>query len=292
MIPPEAAATLDGDDRPIVHVRKATYVGMSNKFAQVDMGDSRFVCDFGSGYVPTVGETVRVWSVGDQHLLFPAGPRPTVGTVVTSSGLSVTVSTSTGSLTMPYVGAAPTSGDRVGLVWSEDGVWCAGKLSSTSAAPPPVPDPGGGGEVRSATFRAVDAGSTDRGSTRWWQTQPWASDSTYGAWFYGSQIKDTIPVGATLVSMEIYINRVQNSGSAPNFTLHSSPFKAGVPAMSGLLAWEPSNGWNYVPNTGWFAALIGGGAYYGVGLNQGGFNKFASLAQDSMSGAIRISWRS
>lgn len=292
MRPPEADAILNGDDQPRVSVRKATFVGVQSGFAQVDMGDSRFICDFGGGYIPVVGETVRVWSVGDDHLLFPVGPRPNVGTVTTVNSTIANVSTSVGTMSMPFAGTAPTSGDRVGVVWSEDGPWCTSKLSSTVAPPPPVPDPGAGGTLRSATFRAIDAGSTDRGSVRWWTGQPWASDSTYGAWFYGTQIKDTIPAGATLVSMEIYINRVQDSGSMPNFTLHTSPTKAGIPPMSGALAWDPPTGWNYVPNTGWFAALIAGGAYYGVGLNQGGLNKFASLAQDSMSGAIRVSWRS
>lgn len=61
--------------------------------------------------------------------------------------------------------------------------------------------------------------------------------------------------------------------------------------MSGPLAWDPANGWNTVPNNGWFAALIAGGAYYGIGLNQGGFNKFASLAEDGFSGALRIKWK-
>lgn len=292
MRPPEADAILDGDDQPRLSVRKATFVGVKSGFAQVDMGDSRFVCEFGAGYIPVVGETVRIWSVGDEHMLLPVGPRPNVGTVATVSSTTASVSTSVGTISMPFAGTAPTSGDRVGIVWSEDGPWCTSKLSSTPPPPQPVPDPGGGGTVRSATFRAIDAGSTDRGSVRWWTGQPRAGDSTYGAWFYGTQIKDSIPAGATLVSMEMWINRVQDSGSAPNFTLHTSPTKDGIPPMSGPLAWDPSNGWNYVPNTGWFAALIGGGTYYGIGLNQGGNNIFASLAQDSMSGALRISWRS
>lgn len=292
-IPPEAEAILQGDEQPRVAVRKATFVGVVDKFARVDMGDSRFICDFGPGYIPVVGETVRIWSVGDQHLLFPAGPRPNVGTVMTVSTTAASVATSVGTFSMPFAGTAPKSGDRVGIVWSEDGPWCTSTLSSTPPPPEPPPDPGGGTTLRSATFRAIAAGSTDRGQARWWQAQPWASNTTFGAWFYGSQIKDTIPAGAVLESMEIYINRVQDSGAAPNFTLHQSGWMQGVPIMSGALPWDPPNGWNFVPNAAWFTELSGAGStWWGIGLNQGGFNKFASLAQDSMSGALRITWRS
>lgn len=288
---PEAEAILTGDDSARVSIRKATFVRAVDGFAQVLMGESQFVCDFGSGYIPTVGETVRVWTVGDQHMLFPAGPRPAVGTVVTVSGDYVTISTTTGQVIAAYAGSAPSSGDRVGIIWSEDGPWCSAALSNTPDAPDPIPDPGKG-VLRSAAFRAIDAGSTDRSQARWWTGQPWASQSTFGAWFYGSQIKDTIPAGSTLESMEFYAPRVQESGDAPNFTLHTSGWKQGVPAMSGRLAWNPQPGWNFVPNANWFTALIGGGAWWGIGLDQGGYNKFASLAEDSMSGALRISWRS
>lgn len=291
MIPPEAEAILSGDSGPRLNVRKATFVGVVDRMAQVDMGDSRFVCDFGAGYIPVVGETVRVWSVGDQHLLFPAGPRPAVGTVLTVASGVATINTSTGQVIAAFAGTAPASGDRVGIVWSEDGPWCTQRLSNTPEAPEPIPDPGAG-TIRSATFRAIDAGSTDRGSARWWTDQPWASESTFGAWFYGSQIKDTIPAGAQLLSMEMYISRTKLRSELANFTLHQSGWKQGVPVMSGRLAWDPGNGWNYVPNQSWFAALIGGGDWWGIGLDQGGWSRFSSLAEDSMSGALRISWRS
>lgn len=290
---PEAEVILAGDEKQQrVAVRPATFVGVVAGSAQVDMGGSRFVCDFGSGYVPVVGETVRVWTVGDQHLLFPAGPRPAVGTVLTASGTSATVSTSAGDFSMPFAGATPTSGDRVGVVWSEDGPWCTSKLSSTPPPPAPIPDPGSGGTVRSATFRVIDTGSTDRSQARWWQSQPWASNSTFGAWFYGTQIRDTIPASAQFQSLEFYVSWQQRQGDSPRFALHNQARKAGLPTFGSVTAWSPGSGWQTPPNAeAWFNALKDGGSMLGVGLNQGGFNKFSSRAQDAASGALRIFWR-
>ncbi|WP_449407992.1 hypothetical protein [Microbacterium maritypicum] len=293
MIPPEAKAILDGDDQPRVLVRKATFVGVVNGFAQCDMGNSRFICEFGSGYIPMVGETVRIWTVGDQHTLFPGAAKPNVGTVLTASSTTASVQTSVGTFICGYAGTAPTSGDRVGIVWSEDGPWCTSKLSNTVPPPAPIPDPGGGGGIRSATFYATDSGSTDRNRSRWWTAQPRAGDSTYGAWFYGTQLPDTIPAAATFVSLEFYVSWQQRSGSAPNFALHNYGSKNGLPSFGSSAAWAPAGSWQTPPGAaGWFAALKAGGGFLGVGLNQGGNNIFSSLAQDAMSGALRISWRS
>lgn len=274
-----------------VAVRKATFVEPDDGFAVVDMGDSRFVADFGTGYVPVPGETVQIISVGERHLLFPAGPKPGVGTVVTSSGLQAQVETSNGTFSMPYTGDQPASGDRVLVHWTEDGPVCGARLSTTPEPPPPIPTPDTG-TVRSATFRAIDAGSTDRGQSRWWQAQPWASNTTFGAWFYGTQIRDTIPAGATLVSLEFFSAWASRSGGAPRFALHNLAAKTGVPSFGAYTEWVPGDGWQSVPMAAaWFAALKAGGLSLGVGLNQGGWNQFSSLAQNSMSGALRISWR-
>lgn len=290
MIPSEAESILAGDSQPRIAIRHATYVGVVSGFAQVDMGDSRFICDF-SGYIPVVGETVRVWSVGDQHILFPAGPKPNVGTVITVTSTTANVQTSVGTFTCIITGTAPTSGDRVGIVWSEDGPWCTTKLLSTITPPDPAPDPGTGA-VRSATFRAVDTGSHNVGSGNYWQAQPWASDSTFGGWFYGTQIRDTIPASATLVSLEFFVDWRQNQGSSPNFGLHGLAGKSGQLSFTNVQAWEPGSGWQTPPNAAaWFAALKSGGGRLGVGLSHGGFNKFASRAQNGYTGALRIFWR-
>lgn len=282
-------ALIGEKSRIVRHI--GTFVDVQDGQALIDLAEGRFPASFLTGYVPATNEPVHVWSIdGAWFLIGPTAGKPGVGVVSTIGGGRVTVTTDFGNLTMEYVGTAPTSGDTVAILWP--GPVCVGKLSVQPVTPTPPPDPGSGGStVKEVIFRAIDAGSTERGAARWWQAQPWASSSTYGAWFYGTQIKDTIPAGSTLVSMEMYIRRVQDSGFDPRFTLHTSPTKAGIPSMSGYLEWDPPNGWNYVPNAAWFAALIGGGTDYGIGLNQGGYNKFASLAEDGLSGALRIKWR-
>lgn len=281
-------------DKSRVTTRVGVFVGTSGGQALIDMGGERFPVAFLSPYFPVLNEPVHVWAVdGSWFMVGPTQPKPSVGTVLTVSSPRCTVDTSQGAVSAIIGGSAPTSGDRVLLLWTEDGPVVSSKLATTPPTPIVPEDPGTGSVVvRDVTFRAIDAGSTDRGSARWWQAQPWASNTTYGAWFYGNQIKDTIPSGAELVSLEFYVNRVQDSGAAPRFALHGSPTKAGVPSFGAYTEWDAPNGWRTPPDpAGWFAALKAGGGSYGVGLNQGGFNKYASLAQDSLSGALRIKWR-
>lgn len=277
------------DDREPVFLRRGVYVGYDSGVAIIDMGSSRFPCEF-AGYVPVIGETVQVLSVGSRHTLLPLGAKPAVGTVLTVSSPTCVVQTVAGNIPCIIGGTAPTSGDRVQIFWGEDGPTTGLKLATTAAAPEPPPNPGGGsGAIHTLVFRAVDAGSTDRGSARWWQAQPWASNTTYGAWFFGDQIPGSIPLSATFAGLDFYVNRVQDSGGAPNFVPHDARFKAGLPTFGPGFAWDPPNGWQPFPfGSDFFTHLRAGG---GIGLNQGGFNKFASLAQDSMSGAVRISWR-
>lgn len=275
-----------------VLLRRGVFAGADSGVALVDMGDSRFACDWGTGYVPVVGETVWILTINDRHVLLPSKALPGTGTVMTTVGADlVTVQTMAGTYTMPFIGTAPTSGELVGISWSEV-PYVIGALSVQPDSPDPVPNPGGG-ELRSATFQTIDAGSTDRTQARWWTGQPRAGNSTYGAWFYGTQIRDTIPAGASLVSLEFFASWQQRSGSAPRFALHDQAYKAGVPGFGAYTEWVPGNDWQTPPMAdAWFAALKAGGTSLGVGLNQGGNNIFSSRAQNAMTGALRISWRS
>ena len=109
----------------------------------------------------------------------------------------------------------------------------------------------------------------------------------------GTKIRDTIPVAAVFESLQVYVNRTERYGEAPMWAMHSLASKSGVPSFSNLGAWDPDgDGWQTPPfAAAMFNALKAGGGALGVGLNHGGYHKFASLAADGMSGAIKITWR-
>ena len=277
-----------------VALRVGRYVGNDGNYALVDLGDQRVPVLFASWGVPQVNEAVWVESVdGMLRLTAPTTPKPGIGVVETITGTTAVVQTDFGkyTLTVAPTDPMPSSGDTVGIHWSSQ-AWCTLLVDLPDPEVPPSAPGAGAGEVQTVEFRAIDSGSTDRGSPRWWQSEVWASNTTFGAFFYGAQIKDTIPPGAEFVSLEFYVSWVQRSGGAPRFALHDSGWKGGVPNYWPYFEWDPGAGWQTpVDAVGWFNALTGGGAMWGVGLNQGGFNKLASLAQDGMSGALRISWR-
>jgi hypothetical protein len=283
------------DRKSTVTPRIGRYVGNDGLLALVDLGDQRVPVRFATPWEPQINEPVWVDSVdGMLRLTGPTQPKPASGVVLTVTGNQAVVQTDFGDFPMTVAPTAPmaTSGDTVGIVWGKQ-PWCT-LLIDVPAPEPPAPDPGGGsGGVQVADFRAIDAGSTDRDKPRWWTPQPWASSSTFGAWFYGSAIKDTIPAGAVFVSLEVYINRVaDNAGGVPRFALHDQAAKGPVPGFAPYVEWEPPNGWQTPPDPqGWFDALKAGGARWGIGLNQGGWSQYASLAQDGMSGALRIKWK-
>lgn len=278
--------------------RAGVYVGFREGFAVVDMGGERFDARFASaGFVPQPNDAVWVETIGNGversvYMTGPATPRPGLGVVLTVGDPLVTVSTDFGEFSMPFAGEQPTSGDTVGISWSS-GPWCS-KLSTSPEEPPPPPDPtpAPAPKVQEVEFRPFDAGTT-HGNGDWWQREVWAADNNVGAWFYGNSIRDTIPSNAEFVSLQVYVNRIQRFGSPPNWAAHNLTGKSGVPSFAHLTSWHPDgNGFQTPPNAhDWFNALKGGGSHVGIGLNHGGYNKFASLASDGMSGALKISWK-
>lgn len=295
----EAARAVTAEKSTVIP-RVGRYVGTDGTYAMVDLGDQRVPVMWGTPWVPQVNESVWVDSIdGRLRLSGPTTPKPGVGVVETVAGAMAVVQTAFGKFTLPVAPStpAPSSGDTVGILWSEQ-PWCTLLVDLPEPAEPPPPPPDSSGTVQTAVFKAIDAGSTDRNRARWWQAQPWSSESTYGAWFYGNQIKDTIPPGAQLQyvdgvpQLQFFVAWDRRRYGGSRFALHSDAFKGGVPAMSGTTVWNPGDGFQTPPNAQeWFDALKAGGSRFGVGLNQGGYEQFKSLAQDGMSGALKISWR-
>lgn len=274
--------------------RVGSYVGNDHMNALVDLGGQRISVPFATAHVPQIGEPVWVDSIdGLLRMTGPTQPKPGIGVVLTITGTQAVIRTDFGDFQMTVAPTDPmaTSGDTVGISWSSQ-PWCTLIVDIPEPPQPPPPPTPGGSEVKTAEFRAVDAGSTDRNRVRWWQSQPWSSESTFGAWFYGNQIKDTVPAGAQFVSLEFFVAWDRRRYGGSRFALHSDAFKSGIPSMGGTTVWNPDGGWQTpLDPAGWFNALKAGGDRWGVGLNQGGYEQFKSLAQDGMSGALRIKWR-
>lgn len=281
---------LDAGESSPVHVWPATFVGLDD--------DGWVLCDVANGdqsgrvpaqvmtpYRPEVGERVFLIAVsGAFFMMGPATPKPPRGTVTSVSSSSVTLDTDMGSVQATYdAGTTLSVSQQVKLLWS-DGAHVVGILTAPPAPPTPPPAPVPAKRQHVDVFQAVDAGSFQNG--RWWQTQPWASDSTLGAWFYGSKIRDTLQ-GAPVSKVEIWSTLAQQYGAAPNFGVHPHAAKpaAGPVISSATTLVPPNGGWLTLPTTfGQYLANSVGG----IGLAHGGFNKFRSLSDDPQSGALRI----
>ncbi len=276
-----------------VTTRIGAYVGADSGRAVVDVAGARVTATFKCSSLPEVGDSVWLETVdGTLFLTAPTIPKPGIGTVLSLPDVDhALVSTTLGEVTaIIHAGDDLATDDIVGITWPGPACY---KLATSpdDIAVGPGGTTGGGG-VQTAEFRAIDAGSTDRGAARWWTSQVYASSSTYGAWMYGTAIKDTIPATASFVSLQVYMSWVSKYGGAPRMVMHNLATKSGLPSESAYTEWTPGSGYQTPPNAvDIFNALKAGGGYYGVGFNQGGLNVFASLAADGMSGALRIQWQ-
>ena len=276
---------LDGKSKvtPLV----GTFVSATATKWTVDTGGGRVTtCLPVTAYIPEVNEPVWVfWIDGTPYVLGPTVSKPDRGVVISVAGGLVRLTTAFGIVEIPYSSTlAPTAGQTMKITWSGGGFAIA-VMSNSPAAPVPPPAPGGGAVAHSDVFTAVDTGSFN-GS--WSTAMLYASNTYLGAAFYGSKIKDTIPSGAVITSLEVYIapNRVE--GANPNFALHNHLTRpGGAPALSSSTPIAVTGGWLPLP-TGWGDALKAGGGSAGIGLNHGGYNIFKSLTQDGMSFALRV----
>lgn len=270
-----------------------TFVGYESGKLIVDVGGGRIPVEPAGGIIPQINEDCWVWFINTTPFLMgPSIPKPGYGTVTAVSGDWVTVSTAVGSETLPFfAGYSPMVGDIVKIDWSElPAVAWVLSTQPDPVTPPPAPGVPSGEHVQ--VFTAVDAGSQNSSGGSWWQAQVWASNTTRGMWFYGTKLPDTIPSGAVILSVEIYVSLAQKFGANPNFATHVYAGKPGGVAgfSSGNTPTAVANGWIGLP-VSFGNSLKAGGGSRGVGCNQGGFNKFSSLAADPQSGALRIRYR-
>lgn len=264
--------------------------------------DGTVLVDFGQGsvqiysagfYTPLPGDFVRTLKVnGFTLMLGPVVPRPSYGRITaTGSTLLTLLLPDSTTAQLPYVPGAFSSGPSVNqdvlINWANGGM-IIGNVTQVPIPDylPPVPS-GGGSRSFMVDFRATDSGSY---GSRWFTNDVWCSDSNIGAWFYGTLIADTIPDGAAVTSVQIYVNATQGYGSNPTVGTHAYGAKPGGPVgVSNAVAIGAGSGWMVLPNS--FGDALKVGSQYGLGTNHGGYWIYSSRAADANSGLLRISWR-
>lgn len=269
---------------------RGAYRGLGDGLrALVDFDGGLVPAHIVTGYRPAVNEPVWVCITDDvAYLVGPTRPRPADGKVVSSAGGLVVVNTDVGQVSATYpFGATMSAGQEVKLFWGGELPHVIG-VKSTSPVAPDNPGGGSGTSEFTTTFTAVDAGSYN---SSWWTSQVWSSDNNLGAWFYGSKIPDTIPAGAVIIGIDIYLAVVSLFGSPMNIGVHPHRTRpGGAPSIGSTVALAPAAGWFGLP-TSIGNALRSGGGSFGVGVAHGGFHKFAALSADPQSGALRIRYR-
>src|SRR5690606_30652751 len=116
------------------------------------------------------------------------------------------------------------------------------------------------------------------------------SSGNIGAWFYGSTIADTIPDGAKISRVQLYVNEFYNQfpSSLATIGLHALAAKAGAPSVSSPVTISAGSGWKDLPTS--FGDALKTGAKLGVGTAEGGYHKFRPVSADADCGMLRIDW--
>ncbi|MFF2621307.1 hypothetical protein [Oerskovia jenensis] len=265
-----------------------------------------------AGYIPTVGDPVRVLMVdGEAVVLGPVirdGLRPLTGTVqgAATSG-TVPVTTTAGLLQCRYVGTAPSIGSLVRLDWQSTAPWIWPSAAATIPAPPPgggggVPEPPPVSSSGTLTVTAIDSGSWQVGGSWAWagtDVYQWRFGSARenrGAWFYGAAASQL--AGATITGARIRLGarlRIGSYNAAQVLHLyrHTNPARpdGDVNRAAGPhdITLGPNAGahWVTIP-TEWGQALIAGG---GVAVAGSPYVGIAGVGSDPASGQLQLDWR-
>lgn len=276
---------------PVVGMKMGTLVARSGSQVLVNLGETTALLPVSAQQLPPAGHPVVVQTLdGRVTVTGPARSLPGRGVITALGSPRVSVLAWDVTYTLPMAGSyTPSLNDQVSITWDLDGGLVTGSISApTNVTPPDQNTPGPAQEFHPPPFTAVDTGSFQSG--RWTKADVWASDSLVGAWFYGTGIADSIPDTAAIVAAAIYLPATRTGGASPNLQLHTSPAKpSGSVAFVGATYQPPGRtGWQPIPLAFIDYLKANGG---GIGLNHGGYNIYASRGQDSLTGALDITWR-
>lgn len=262
-----------------------------------------------AGYIPTVGDAVRVLVVnGEMSVLGPVatGPRPFMGTVSgAASGGFVPVDTVSGTIEARYTGTAPSLGTAVFLDWQATTPRVLPGAAATSSAPTPDPTP----PPRPPTQQSGTLTVTATGSGSWQVGGDWAYQGTSviqyryggarenrGAWFYGS--RPTQLRGRTVTALRIRLGARLRVGSYNSalplhvyLTANANRPGGDVNRISGpadiTLAPNAGAGWHSLP-TSFGQALVDNGG--GIGVTGSPYMGVNGVGADPASGQLQLDW--
>lgn len=237
---------------------------------------------------PYPGDAVWVAYLGAQPICLGIVPKPATGTTSGSAAGGRTTVIGDDGVTyssLPYIGTAPSSGQRVVLNWPSNGTIIGVSSADQTGTPPEVPPTPGGGSGAQVFFPT---------SSATWRSGGWAdagfsvSDTRSGFYFYGTQMRDTIPAGSTVTGIGIDVSAIAAPSSAVTLTLHAAGSQPGSPpaAIDSFVVSQDS-GYKTLP-TAWGAAMKDGAAF-GIGSVQASASGWMQWA-GAPSGALSISW--
>lgn len=260
------------------------------------------------GWVPTVGDNVRVLVFGGEYLVLgriATAARPATGTVTATGAPRCTVLAGGVSYScLRNAAYTPVVGHVVRLDWSEPVPWVIGQTTTDTPAagddpyvPPVPPGPADTGE---STFAAIDSG-------RWSTAYDW--DSTYkgrlqqgvsggtntGVWFYGTAPRAAL-AGRTITRAWVWVLRSPTQGpggaAAVHLYRHTSDTRPGgnVTRVAGPTDASRARGqgdWAEIP-AAWGQAIVDSGG--GIAIHGDPYLMLEGLPQNGQSGALRLAW--
>lgn len=276
---------------PVVGMKMGTLVARSGSQVLVNLGETTALLSVSAQQLPPAGHPVVVQTLdGRVSVTGPARSLPGRGVITALGSPRVSVLAWDVTYTLPVAGSyTPSLNDQVSITWDLDGGLVVGSISApTNVTPPEQNTPGPVQQFHPPPFTAVDSGSFQSG--RWTKADVWASDSLVGAWFHGTGIADSIPDSAEILGAAIYLPATRTGGAPPNLQLHTSATKpSGSVVFTGAQYQPPGRtGWQPLPTS--FIDYLKSNPG-GIGLNHGGYNIYASRGQDSLTGALDITWR-
>jgi hypothetical protein len=251
---------------------------------------------------PAVNRPVWVLQVGTTAVCLGKPSGPVYGTVQSDgvNGFAAVLGDDGVTYSLPYSTMyQPASGHRVALEWAGYGrieqrvsgeYSPAGEPIQNNPTPPPGAGAATGGD---RVFYPVDSASWQGGGWARSDSVVYGSSYAVGAFFYGSQIADSIPPGATITGIEIYLTVDQASGSQAQFGYHPYGTRPGAAfTPTGMYVPRPlARGFaGYVPldlKFGTFLRDTPGG----IGTKGAGYRVFRGKSGGQSQGALHITWK-